>query len=277
MPHDKHGLHLPCNMSRTPHGLTPVGIWMGETATDIWRANHGIEKRVFNHIARQGVIGVWSAHIDALIKFLHHDRGKPNKENFMLVLEDDVELDEHFFVRLPAVLNRMPHLTRPWHVIRFDTWGFHNPQDVVKPGIWRCFSCPFSEHTYFDRPYGGAHATLYQRDTASATLAYLLHASGRQADHIDDVFSLFPPVQRPANLATNPRFIHAIESFAIRTGTVHTKWLGSDRDPNVLAIVEQKLNELHANGELSGSSEQAATKLRQNALPGFRHKIYSKP
>ena len=85
MPHDKHGLHLPCNMSRTPHGLTPVGIWMGETATDIWRANHGIEKRVFNHIARQGVIGVWSAHIDALIKFLHHDRGKPNKENFMLV------------------------------------------------------------------------------------------------------------------------------------------------------------------------------------------------
>ena len=34
------------------------------------------------------------------------------------VLEDDVELDEHFFVRLPAVLNRMPHLTRPWHVVR---------------------------------------------------------------------------------------------------------------------------------------------------------------
>uniref|UniRef100_A0A7S3FP51 Uncharacterized protein n=1 Tax=Haptolina ericina TaxID=156174 RepID=A0A7S3FP51_9EUKA len=218
----------PCEMSRNPLGQlgssTEV-IWKGEYETDHWRSEHGLEPRFISTRTRAGVLGVWSSHLDAVIRFSSHVRSI----NFLLVLEDDVELDANFFARLPEEMARLPNAGRPWHVVRFDTWGYHNPRDEVTPGVWQTYrhskkaNKATQQHSYGiqNRLYGGAHAVLYQAKTAHELVQALL--SGRVGNHFDDELV----IERPAK-GEPP----AVISYAIHTGLVRPGWdFPSDRDP----------------------------------------------
>ena len=91
----------------------------------------------------------------------------------MLLLEDDFVIHPDLFRQLPCLLAGIPEVnSKPWHVVRLNTWGGFAESDLVNSlpaeGLGsRLYNasdeCKPASSSKYRVCYGGTHAVLVQR------------------------------------------------------------------------------------------------------------------
>jgi GR25 family glycosyltransferase involved in LPS biosynthesis len=134
-----------------------------------------------------GVLGCWLSHTTLMKEMVMRQSRNSTSSGarFLLVLEDDIRIDPHFFTRLPELLDMLPTGGRPWSMVRFSTLGCAD-EDAV----------PGHPHVYYTRNhpgwkdypklasrrnelYVGSHAVLLQLPTVAGLLSRILaHPKG---------------------------------------------------------------------------------------------------
>ena len=79
------------------------------------------------HTERAGLLGCWLSHLAAIQEFANDDEAA----EWLLLLEDDVQLTPQFFHHLPSIMSLMP-ANQGWHVARVDTWGAVSDRDRIR-------------------------------------------------------------------------------------------------------------------------------------------------
>eukprot|EP00316_Scyphosphaera_apsteinii_P005066 CAMPEP_0119330908 /NCGR_PEP_ID=MMETSP1333-20130426/79284_1 /TAXON_ID=418940 /ORGANISM="Scyphosphaera apsteinii, Strain RCC1455" /LENGTH=283 /DNA_ID=CAMNT_0007340385 /DNA_START=116 /DNA_END=967 /DNA_ORIENTATION=+ len=187
---------------------------------------------------RAGTIGNFLSHLNAYATFAEMPLPAPS---YLLVLEDDASFTADLFCLLPCLINNVQDVSlktsgMPFHVMRLGCWGRFFEEDRIVSRVYRAayHTTPNTNTTPPDQrvAYGGAHATIVQRDTVVELIDHLV-ASGIMP--IDVALRESPgPRQHPASQVGHGRFSHAgkpnntigsrLRSYVQKTDAVWVTW-----------------------------------------------------
>ena len=141
------------------------------------------------HTERAGLLGCWLSHLAAIQEFANDDEAA----EWLLLLEDDVQLTPQFFHHLPSIMSLMP-ANQGWHVARVDTWGAVSDRDRIRgpvpmgdqQNVSLYHSVFRAAHrtrpAYLGRYYMGSHALIVQRQYANRVADHLLRSNATSPD-----------------------------------------------------------------------------------------------